>query len=386
MTRRQTSLRSVFGPVAAAITVAAVLFALGAAAWLAGALPGGEDTPTEAQTPGAPLLVFAEYSETVDRIYTAPAGAPGERTLLDTIPHAAGWAITPGAAIVDGLAAFNVLPPESAGRRDSPAELWILDVAAGSRVRFASDADLLIPPVFSPDGDSLLYRTALLEGRQEIVRVNLETRARRVVHVEESPFGVFPVGFDGSDRPLVVRLSLTGSDLLRIDHPEPPVLLQHLSDEITREWRLSIDGSALAFAAPVIDRELVLWQPRALRTSSGEPLSVVLPPASYYAPLWEPSTGALTAGSLGGGLLGGAADGVVLLGPDGALAALARPSEGFDVPLGWSHDGRWLAVRQFERANNVDPGVDTVTVIGLDGTRRLVEAEREVIVLGWTGA
>lgn len=386
MTRRPPSPRSVFGPLAAALGVAAVLLLLGVAAWLIGALPSGDDPPTEAQSPGAPVLVYAEYGETADRIYTAPATAPHERTLLDTVPHAAGWAITPGPEIVGGLAAFNVLPTDAPSRRDAPAELWVLDVAAGTRVRFASDADLLIAPVFSPAGDALLYRTALLEDRQEIVRVDLETRARRVVHVEESPFGVFPVGFDDAGRPLVVRLSLTGSDLLRLEHPDPPVLLRHLSDELTREWRLSRDGSALAYAAPVIDRELVLWQPRALRTSSGEALPAVLPPASYFGPLWEPSSGALTAGSLGGGLLGGVADGVVLLSPDGALAALARPAEGFDIPLAWSHDGRWLAVRQFERANNIDPGIDTVTVIGIDGTRRTVEAEREVIVLGWAGA
>jgi hypothetical protein len=385
MTRRQLSSRAVLAPLAA-IGVGAVLLLIGVAAWLAGALPSGDDPPSEAQNGGAPMLVYAEYGETADRIYTAPAEAPHDRTLLETVPHAAGWAITPGPEIVGGLAAFNVLPTDAPSGRDSPAQLWVLDVSAGTRVRYASDADLLVAPVFSPDGDALLYRTALLEDRQEIVRVDLETKARRVVHVEESPFGAFPVGFDDAGRPLIVRLSLAGSDLLRIEHPDPPVLLRHLSDELTREWRLSHDGSALAYAAPIIDRELVLWQPRALRTSTGEPLPAVLPPASYFSPLWQPSTGALTAGSLGGSLLGGVADGVVLLSPEGDLAALAGPDEGFDVPLAWSYDGRWLAVRQFERANNIDPGVDTVTVIGLDGTRRAVEAEREVIVLGWAGA
>ena len=386
MTRHRSLLSANSTRLAAVVGVVALLLALGLAAWLIGALPRGDDGPTEARDPGAPVLVYAEYGETADRIYTAPAESPADRTLLDTVPHAAGWAITPSSEIVDGRAAFIVLPPEAPSHGDAPAQLWVLTIEDGTRVRFASDADLLVPPVLSPDGTALLYRTALLENRQEIVRVDLATRARRVMHVEESPFGVFPVGFDDSGHPLVARLSLTGTDLLRIEHPDPPVLLQHLSDEIAREWRLSADGSALTYVVPIIDRELVLWEPRALRTSNGEPISAVLPPASYFAPLWEPVSGALTAGSLGGEFLGGIGDGIVVLRPDGALAALAPPDEGFDVPLSWSLDGRWLTVRHFERANNVDPGLDTVTVIGLDGTRRPVEAEREVIVLGWVGA
>ena len=386
MTRHRPTLSSLSARAGVALLVATVLLSVGGAVWLAGLLPSGDDSAALDQPAGAPLLVYAEYGETADRIYLAPAEAPNNRTLLDTVPHAPGWAIVPSPEIVGGRAAFTVLPPEAPANRNAPAELWVLTIADGSRTRLARDADLLIPPVFSPDGSALLYRTALLEERQEIVRVDLDTRARRVVHVEESPFGVFPIGFDDAARPLIVRLSLGGTDLLRIEHPEPPVLLRHLSDEITREWRLSADGSALTYVEPVIDRELVLWQPRALRTSNGETIPSAFPAASYFAPLWEPSSGALTVGSLGGNSLGGVEDGVVLLRPDGVLATLAPADAGFDLPLGWSLDSRWLAVRHFERASNIDPGRDVVTIIGLDGTRRAIDLPREVIVLGWIRA
>jgi hypothetical protein len=190
------------------------------------------------------------------------------------------------------------------------------------------------------------------------------------------------VGFDDAGRPLVARLSLDGTALLRIEHPEPPMLLRQLSDEIAREWRLSPDGSALVYAVPTIEREQVLWRPRALRTNDGEALPLELPSATYLSPLWEPTNGALTAGSLGGAN----ADGVLVLRPDGAIAALEAASSGFDVPIAWSADGGWLAARHFEGTSIVEPGREAITVIGLDGTRRTIDLSREVIVIGWFGA
>ena len=75
-----------------------------------------------------PALVFAQFGPTADRVYTAPAADPARRALVATVEHAEGWGIVPAPAMAGPLVAYTVLPPASPGRRDEPAELWILDV------------------------------------------------------------------------------------------------------------------------------------------------------------------------------------------------------------------------------------------------------------------
>jgi hypothetical protein len=62
---------------------------------------------------------------------------------------------------------------------------------------------------------------------------------------------------------------------------------------------------------------------------------------------------------------------------------LPRPDAGFDVPVQWSPDGRYLAARTLSGVNSVNPGDETAVIIGTDGTRRPVTASTEVILIGW---
>ena len=67
----------------------------------------------------------------------------------------------------------------------------------------------------------------------------------------------------------------------------------------------------------------------------------------------------------------------------GSELTLAGPERGFDAPLGWSPDGRYLAARSFDGSGSYAPGRESMVVISIDGVRLIVTARTELIFLGW---
>ena len=59
---------------------------------------------------------------------------------------------------------------------------------------------------------------------------------------------------------------------------------------------------------------------------------------------------------------------------------------GFDVPLGWSVDGTYLAVRHFSGTGSRDPGDETLVILGGASTRVEITATSDLLFLGWSGA
>ena len=364
------------------------LVALAAVLWLRPGGPG--DAPPEA----APRLVFAEYGPAADAIYVAAPADPGARERVASVPHARGWAITPAPAMAGPLAAFAALPPEASPRGDSPAVLWLLDVRDGTLTRLAGDADLLSPPVFGEGGAALLYRRTAAEGVQELVRVDLATRARRPLHRAVTRFGVYPVALEGGAA-LYAELSARGTDFYRVREGGEPEHVAHASDHAARDWRLSPDGAALAYLAPEVSAERVVHRVRVVGLRAGgdggapelDAPGAVL--ASQFSPVWTPDGGGLTVGVEAFPDERAAAV-TIALGGDGAPgggeggAALPAPERGFDAPLGWSPDGRWLAARSFDGSDASDPGRESLVVISPDGgTRAAIEASAELIWIGW---
>ena len=336
----------------------------------------GATSPDEATEPRSAALVYAEFGANVDSIYVMPVDAVSDPTLIQTVRHAPGWGLNPAAAVVDGRTAYTVLPPEAAPYRDSPAELWVLDVTSANATRLARDADLLAAPVLSDDGRMLAYRRTDDSGTQAIVRVDLETRARRVLHSDGASFGVFPIGFDGAGAVLFARLSISGTDLMRVADGAAAEFLLHASDEIARDWRVAPGGESVSFLAPELYAERVVHRTR-LVALDGSMVLAGPPPTEVgeqFAPAWR-SDGALAIGTGTGPLVVGASAPVIL----------AAPETGFDVPLGWSVGGSYLAVRHFDGANSQTPGRETLVVID-SVARTTIESSRELIFLGWTGA
>ncbi|MDA0352161.1 MAG: hypothetical protein O3A10_08125 [Chloroflexi bacterium] len=359
------------------------LVAVLAVAAVVAALVRTGDVQPELVTTSEPTLVFAEFGPSADEIFVAPASDPTARTRIQSVPHASGWGLNPAPEMVAGKTAYTVLPPNAAPERTSAAELWLLDVNTASASRLARDADLLAAPVLRQDGDVLVYRRTEEDGAQSLVRVDLTTRARRVLHREAQSFGLFPVGFDQSGAVLFTRLSAAGTDLVRVSEGSAATVVLHASDEIARDWSMSPAGDAVAFVAPLLQAERIVHQAQVLtlggRSGNSQALvtSVV---GEQYSPTWR-SDGALAIGREA------TADGAAPLVIGAAVSTtLAADPAGFDVPLGWSAAGDYLAVRHFSGFNSQQPGVETLVLIGLDASRAEIATETELIFLGWTGA
>ena len=362
----------------------AALVVIALASVTARLLPG-DDPAVVLSAPGAPRMVFAEFGLNEDRIYSAPADDPDDRTLHATVPHAPGWGLNPGTSGSGTRFAYTVLPVDARPEERAPAELWVLDLDGENLTRLARDADLLVSPVFIEEGEALLYRRS--DGtNQEIVRIALDDLTRDVVHREQTSLGVSPIGLrDGSV--LFARLSPGGTDVLAVRVGEEPRLLFHASDDIARDWQLSPDGSALAYLAPVLAAERVAYRAQVTSLESLEPLSLPgeegpgadVGVTEQYGPVWTPD-GGLTVGREAAL---DAATPAVVLAPSGTRTDLPAPEHGFDVPLAWSADGRYLAVRSFDGRNSVQPGLERTVIVDRQGARTLVEVPSEVIFLGW---
>ena len=341
-----------------------------------GAVPAG---------PGEQLLVLAEFGPAVDEIFLVPARDPSDRTPVASVEHASGWGIHPAAEMAGALAAYTVLPPDARPERDSPAELWLLDVESGERTRLARDADLLAAPALSRDGAAVVYRTSG-GGEQSLVRVDVQSRSRRVLHTARTAFGLFPVALTPGGELLFSEISGEGTVLsaVPLDGGEPRSLFR-ASAHIARDWRLSPDGTALSYLAPVPLAERVVHRLHVAALAPGA--APVQPDAGgggageQYGPVWRPGGGAVTVGGEAASSATGAVT-LLLSGPGGATE-LAAPPAGFDVPLGWSPDGRILAVRSFDGRNSTDPGAESYALVDGSGARRAVPARSQLLFLGW---
>jgi len=361
-----------------AIAVLGVLALAGAGGTFALQLRGDSRQP-QAQ------LVFAEFGPKADHVFIAPADDPAQRTLVTTVEHVDGWGLNPAIAPAGVLVAYTVLAPGSRPQADSPAELWLLDVLKQTKQRLAGDADLRIAPILDRDGKSLVYRVSEPGARQSLMRVDLRTGVRRTLVTIETAFGTFPVGFAADGALVYASLSVEGTGMFSVSEGKPPVQLFRV-DQITRDWRLSPDGSALAFLAPEIVSERVVHRLQVMRLDGGraQPVraaSVEPGAADQYGAAWTPGGDAITVGREA--TPSDRAGAVTLAVEDGGVTALAAPARGFDLPLGWSSDGRALAARSFDGKSANAPGTETTVVVSTDGARRPVTGSGEIIVFGW---
>jgi len=372
-------------PLRGAFTVVLPIIALGLIAVVSFAVrPSRDDSPDiTTATTGDPVLVYAEFGMNEDQIYLAAPDRLTERSLLATVAHAPGWGINPASQVAGSLVAYTVLPDSSTPERDTPAELWLINIETRNKTRLARDADLLVSPVFVDEGAALVYRRSA-GSQQELVRVDLDAQTSLAVHAENTSFGVFPVGVDARGALLFARLSTAGTDLYRVRRGEDAEFVFHISDDIARDFQLSPDGEALSYLAPVYTAERVAFRAHvvAIEEASEQPLAMTADASGeQYGPVWTPSGTGVTVGQEA---LARDAEPAVVLSTDGSsIEPLPAPARGFDVPLGWSADGRFLAVRSFDGKNSTQPGFESTVIIDSLGERYQVDVPTEVIYIGW---
>jgi WD40-like Beta Propeller Repeat len=382
--------------VAAATFVAGVVFGL----WrLAGGIAG---TPADLfPSAGAPSasgsarIVINEFGIEADSLWVAPADEPSQRQVVAVVPHAAHYGIYATLSPDGRYIAYTALSPGLRdASNDSPAEVWVMG-ADGSYPRLlATDADLLIAPVWAPDSASLVFRRSQSRenaaGTFELVRISLAASDSTAAGLAESTLvtaeaGLFPVGFspDG-ERFYYTQISATGTELGQVPTGSgPPSLLAHLGDDFTRDWHLSPDGDRLAFLTPQQSSAGTVLRAMVMELSGTFQLRQALPtgnrPAQDFNPIWHPKDDDLTLGRL---TLGEARAPAIRVDAS-EVEALEAPSEGFDVPLAWSPDGGTLALRSFQGDLESESGPYHLILLDAKGRRQEVKAESEISFVGW---
>ena len=317
-------------------------------------------------------LFFAEFGWNEDLIYEVSSSDPNKKKVIHTVEHSPGFGLNPAINTHKGNIAYVVLSKDAVPSRQSSAELWIFNTHTQEATRLARDADISARPVLRKDGHSIIYRSSKNIDGSSIVEVNLKTRIRKEIHTDSDSFGIMPVGFNQNNEILFAKFDHNGTDLIQVNHQRELSILFHASDEIARDWRIDPSGKNIAFLAPEFLGEKIVHRAQ-LRSLDGEKVNNKITDgvSEQYAPAWR-KDGALAVGTSMAALVVDNHNFIIAMPPD----------QGFDVPLGWSADGNYLAVRHFDGIDSYTPGNDSLVVIK-QNQRMTIQNHGELIFLGW---
>lgn len=340
---------------------AALPLALLAVLGLALALRPGSQGGALANAPAGVYAVALRNDGAADTVVAVNA-ATGVTREIATLPHLQGYtsfaAVSPDGTRLAAVVADGGTPARPL------ASLRIVAIETGAVSTALSEIDQLQQPLWAPDGSRIFVtRTAQADGPAAEVTVLGVTPggATSTVMVLPGVAGAYPVGFDSNGRLLVVAITSTGSVLYR-DTGEP----LPISEAMTRDWRVSPDGTALAFVEASLENGLE-YRLRVVELVPGAARAQVAadPSGQQLGVAWHPS-GSLAYGEEPG---------------RGAARAQASGTPGFDVPLGFSPDGAFLAVETWSGTSFASPGTVALELIGPGGRLELDWATR---FAGWT--
>lgn len=335
----------------------------------------------QVQDQGQQLLI-SEFGEFTDTIVSVEPDDVSQRTVLATVDHAPGYGIFATLAPDGRAIAYTALPAElREPSPDLPAQAAIIDVN-GHVSLLAGDVDLLVPPVWSPDSQSIVVRknTPSADSAGSFELLLLGRDGSRTELTRWTTAAVFPVGFtlDGSVL-YFATLNEDGSDLYSIaPDGSGETLVAHLTDEIARDWKLSPDGASVAYSIAESGEHPRMVTMR-LDIAAGA-LTEALPDGTglEFNPAWRGSD-ELTVAEVkqdGGG-------DAVSVATAGAKRALTQNDDTIDLPLTWSPDGETLAVRSVEGAQPYEASESHVELVAPDGTRDRVSDNADVLIVGW---
>jgi Tol biopolymer transport system component len=367
--------------------IAAGVVAAGTAGGLAAYTQFHNDAPQtafERMERAGPRLVISEFGEDRDQIVAVDPADTTSRTTIATVEHADGFGIFATLAPDGGAVAYTALPASSGkAAPDAPAIAAIVQ-PDGTVLRLADDVDLLVAPVWTPDGQSIVVRknTPAEDGAGSFELLRLGRDGSRSTITAWQSASIFPIAFspDGS-KLYFATLNAQGSDLYSVaPDGSNETQLAHLSDDITREWALSPDATQLAYSvAQAGDHPGLVAKTLDIATGA---INDALPSADAKAqvnPTWKGDHD-LTLGAVkpeGGG------DAVEVRAGAGVTARITDNSDTMDVPLAWSPDGARLAVRSVEGATPFEAGASHIDLVDAEGNRARVSDNPDVTVVGW---
>ncbi|HLF78179.1 MAG TPA: hypothetical protein VJB57_11895 [Dehalococcoidia bacterium] len=332
-----------------------------------------------------PRVAYLEFGRDADTLWLADAAHPSRREKRLSIAHALEFGIIPSLAPGRHSFVYTALPAATRSPTpETPADLWLASLDRDSKPRLlAQGLDLLVAPVWSASGESVVFRRSRAQGEtvttgQRLALLDVMSgQERELVHGNGS--SLFPSGFSSDGRSLFyVRLDATGSDLKTLDLSSGSERsVARLGDGLTRDWRLSPGSDRLAYLAMSLEAGRVASRAFVLDIASGT-ITRLGPDADAFNPIWSP-TADLAFGSLDS--TDGGQAGITLISKDGE-SRLTESVQGFDVPLGYDKGGENLVVRNFDGATTLAPGRERLEVVTAGGKRTTITTA-EVTFLGW---
>jgi Tol biopolymer transport system component len=383
-------------------TLIAFLALLILAALVAGGCDGGGEgspTPTGVATAsptGVPeeglRLLYKQFGSEADVIWLASAAEPQRQTKVVEVEHSPDMGISASLSPDGERIAYLALPAVD-GDSALDAEAWLLELGSDKTRMLASELDGASKPVWSPDGSSIVVRRngpqAQIGRDASLLKVDVSDGSETLLMQADDVLELFPIGYSPDGDSLYfaqIVLSGTHFGVVAAAGGSPRLLVQ-ASDEPARDWHLSPDGTRVTYLARqatggrIAIRAFVVElvegaEPRPLSDFS-EGLDV----GDHFNPVWHPDGERIAVGRTPDDGFKAAA--LVSL-AEGELGEVTpAPDQGFDVPVSWSPEGDYLAVRSFEGSSAAQPGREHLVLIELGKGRQTVADGGNVEFIGW---
>jgi Tol biopolymer transport system component len=337
-------------------------------------------------------LVYKEFGSEADTVWLATAADPQKGTKVGVVDHATNVGISASLS-PDGKRIAYLVLPTTGGDSSLDAEAWLLEMDSGKTRQLASNLDGAGEPVWSPDGSSIVVLRNGPQGQMgqavSLLKLDVSDGSETVLMQADDVLGLYPISYspDGSSL-YFAEIILSGTHFGAVPAAGGSAqLLVQASDQVARDWHLSPDGSYVAFLAgqPTDDRIAVrAFVVELVEGAEPQPLSdlaAALDAGDHFNPVWYPDGERVT---LGRTPADGASAAALVSLPGGELEEVTPgPDQGFDVPVEWSPEGDYLAVRSFEGSSAAQPGREHLVIIELGKGREMVADGGNLEFIGW---
>jgi Tol biopolymer transport system component len=383
-------------------TLAAFLVVVVLAAAVAGGCKGGgEASPTPTAVATATPLPTGEPAEGPRLLYRESQIDFDLLTLADVlarpiqvwrVDHAPNEGISASLSPNGKRIAYLVLAA-AGGDSALDAQAWLLDMDSDKPRLLASDLDGASKAVWSPDGRFIVVRRngpqAQIGQAVSLLKVDVNDGSETPLMKADNVLELFPMGYSPDGTSLYFAQTDLGGTHIGVVAAAggTPRLLVQASDQWARDWHLSPDGTRVVFLAgqPTDDRIASrAFVAQLVEDAKPQPLSdfsATLDAGDHFNPVWQPDGQRIAVGRTP--VDGSSAAALVSLTGGNLEEATPGPDQGFDVPMGWSPAGDYLAVRSFEGRSAVAPGREHLVIIELGKGRQTVADKGMLEFIGW---
>ncbi len=330
-----------------------------------------------AQLPEGTRFIYKEFTSTADTVWLALAEDPAQRVPLANIEHAAAIGAKANLSPDSDRVAYVTL-----SGRSRASEVWVADLDAGKSQKIADGANIRVAPVWNADASTVAF---LRETSAEkiLVQADAEGNGEAVLVADDAP-GLYPIGYALDNSAFYyARVASGGTDIGVVSLSDGSAsIVAHASDHIARERKLSPDGQSIVYLAPQFSNGRVQYAAFALPLDGGAPSPIASqsePETDQLGFAWRPNSDEITVGD------SQPASGMAVfsLTTGENLETLSAPPQGLDVPVAWSKEGEYLAVRSFEKAGTGGLADEKGVIVSSNGERKEMQAAGQVEFVGW---